>query len=117
MIQPLVTSFLADAIRIAECVDRIAPTERMLNEFIADFHEIGSPPGHDNLQRVRARESESKRASAHLSSRSRAYLSSRSVPSLKTSPAGSQPRLLAPRTFGCLNSPSHRHISVESPFP
>ena len=48
----------ADAISITESADLIPASERVLNKLVADFHEIGSPPGHENLQKVRAEESE-----------------------------------------------------------
>lgn len=58
-IQPLVSGFFADAVRIAKRGHGISATLRFMNKLFADSHEIGCPPRHDNLQSVRARESES----------------------------------------------------------
>jgi hypothetical protein len=56
-----VASLFADAVCIAKSSDGMPAANRLLDKFFAYSHEIGSPPRHGNLQRMRANKSESKK--------------------------------------------------------
>jgi hypothetical protein len=52
-VDPFVPGLLTNAVRITERGDGVLAAHRLLNKVIANSHEIGSPPGHAILQRVR----------------------------------------------------------------
>src|SRR5437868_14909267 len=77
-IDPLVSCPLADFEDHTCFGDCMSPREGKLDELFAYCHEIGSTPGHDNLQKVRVLKGDWFSHLAYQSSRSMTYQSSRS---------------------------------------